>query len=352
MGGRERANCPEVEMRHGQVYQLALTNHGTRRCDATVQIDGKAVGNWRVPAGQLIVLERPPDQPGKFTFFILGTTEAQTTGIRDNAMLGVIEVTFTPEAQAPLFSQRAVPKGGGANFLPAPPRALPKVGGTGLSGKSEQQYGTAENIEYDRGAQVAIRLRLVRFVAMQEEFERTQYSPLGSPSHEQPVTISSDDIASQKTNVRHSGHQPSGCLNIARKVGVGIAIVVALAIIGIFATYQHIKSEEETSKHRILPSEVELVGLTLGSASSDPFRSLKGRIRNHSTNYTLDSVQLKIILIEVPQNEMVGEAHIALPIDVPRNQTRSVDTTVYFTNLPAPNGHFEWSYAIEEVRGH
>ena len=64
VGGHERLDRPEVEMRHGQVYQLALTNYGTRRSDATVRIDGKAVGSWRVPAGKSVVLEHPVDSIG------------------------------------------------------------------------------------------------------------------------------------------------------------------------------------------------------------------------------------------------------------------------------------------------
>ncbi len=148
-------------MRHGQVYQLVLSNHGQRQCDAAVKIDGKPVGIWRVPPQRQIVLEHPSDQTGKFTFFLVGTAEAEVTNIREDASTGLVEAIFTPEKEAPLPSAPAqVPRG--ASFLPARQSSVKRdIGGTGLSGKSEQQYGTAEAIEYDRANQVTIQVRLV-----------------------------------------------------------------------------------------------------------------------------------------------------------------------------------------------
>ncbi len=182
VGGHEQLNQPVIEMRHAQVYQLSLVNHGTKRCDATVRIDGKPVGTWRVPASQHIVLEHPVDQTGKFTFFVLGTSEADATNIQDDALVGLVEAIFTPEKQENTLRSRLAAPAVRANFLPGlKPAVKQDVGGTGLSGKSEQQYGHAERIEYDRAAQVSIQVRLVPAVAPLAKFESEEYSAFACP---------------------------------------------------------------------------------------------------------------------------------------------------------------------------
>ena len=206
VGGQERLDRPEVEMRHAQVYQLALVNYGTLQSDCAVCIDGKWVGTWRVPARQNIIVEHPVEQTGKFTFFTLNSAEANAVNLRGDAFLGRVQAIFTPEkppiTEAPV---KVAPAQGRVNFLPGPaaPSIKQAVGGTGLTGKSGQQYETAAAIVHDRNNQVIIELLLVPMaeftgVPLNDNFS----APVERKSGRQGVPIS---WASRKPLVRVAG---------------------------------------------------------------------------------------------------------------------------------------------------
>ena len=142
--GRESASG-YVAMDHNTKYVIKLTNLGSPRCDAEVMIDGKEVGTWRVPAGNSIVLERPVNDTGRFTFCRLGTPEADRIGLVRDSKLGLISVLFKPESE----------------YLESDLRACQKPGGTGLSGRSDQMFRQVRALTYDKSAFVQIHLRLI-----------------------------------------------------------------------------------------------------------------------------------------------------------------------------------------------
>lgn len=96
-----------VELEHGTKYTLALKNTRSVRCDARVEIDGKHVGSWRVKPNTVIVLERPLHNAGKFTFYRVGTVEADKLGMsKSNPERGLLRVQFIPELkEVDLFSK-------------------------------------------------------------------------------------------------------------------------------------------------------------------------------------------------------------------------------------------------------
>jgi len=158
-GGNE-SESGYVEMQHGQTYRLRLGNNQNRQADARVEIDGKLVGTWRIPQYQNIVLERPVNNNGLFTFYRLGTVEAQIAQLQaQHPDLGLIKVTFTPEKEFRREPQAVYRGACGRSFS-----TTRSAGGTGLSGRSYQEFGTAHNIEYDYSQQVTINLRLVEAV--------------------------------------------------------------------------------------------------------------------------------------------------------------------------------------------
>lgn len=71
-----------VELKHNTVYQVVLQNLRPVRCDASVEIDGKAIGVWRVKSQDSITLERPIHDRGQFTFYQVGTVEATVISSR------------------------------------------------------------------------------------------------------------------------------------------------------------------------------------------------------------------------------------------------------------------------------
>lgn len=201
-----------VEMRHGQQYSIKLTNHmpGNRRCAAEIRVDGKVVGTFRLTPsrGGSLVLERPTNDVGKFTFYRVDSTEANQVGLNNVPVedRGLITVLFKPERYVPAVE---VIQGDKTHWFPEPlsPWVSParigadyalgaypddykvkgmsssysscgevktrsvqhvnstknySAGGTGLSGSSNQRFRTVENLDYDDPSTfVRINLRLV-----------------------------------------------------------------------------------------------------------------------------------------------------------------------------------------------
>ena len=136
-----------VCLKHGTPYTIELRNDDDSRCDAEVFIDGQRAGLWRVESKKPLRLERPSHDTGRFTFYATGTKEAAKAGIVAKDTTGLISVIFKPEVRT-------------VRIHMAPPMLLP--GGTGLSGRSEQRFTKAEQIDYGRPESfVTINLRLV-----------------------------------------------------------------------------------------------------------------------------------------------------------------------------------------------
>lgn len=136
-----------VRLNHGQQYTIRLSNSSAFRCDAKVSIDGHAVGVWRLPAHATIEVARPVHDTGCFTFYAIGTREAELAHLRKNEELGLITVEVTPERSvmtAPFFS------------------ADRTAGGTGLSGMSHQQFAIAEAIDPDCEQTMTLHVRLIK----------------------------------------------------------------------------------------------------------------------------------------------------------------------------------------------
>lgn len=183
-----------VEMHHNTQYTLSLANHWHVRCDARVEVDGKHVGTWRIPARQTIRLERPVHDTGRFTFYKMGTPEAAQAQLQYNDKLGLVQVTFTPEKRRrPVYrpmmdemeAESLCGSAGGSGFFRS--KCARNAGGTGLSGQSSQRFISAEQIEYDYSQQTVISLRLVCQEAYVDEIRPLNPAPYAN-SVPPPVT--------------------------------------------------------------------------------------------------------------------------------------------------------------------
>ncbi len=155
-----------VELTHNTQYRIILGNQKSVRCDAYLEIDGKHVGTWRLYPHDSITLERPAHDDGRFTFYQVGTTEAYSAGlVEGDPKLGLIKAIFTPELVHP---EPEWMLGKSVEFGGLKARAAKKSatgghapGGTGLSGKSEQQFITVGPMELDMSQRTEINLRLI-----------------------------------------------------------------------------------------------------------------------------------------------------------------------------------------------
>lgn len=161
--GREVADG-YVELVHGTQYSLLLHNATPLRCDAEVTIDTEMVGIWRVNAGSQVRLEHPAQNPGRFTFYQLGTPEAQSANLQHSAETGLIQVIFRPEQPTALPFKPTILAAPCARPDDAMTSRATKgyaAGGTGLSGESQQQFTPVAALNYDAAATHIIYLRLV-----------------------------------------------------------------------------------------------------------------------------------------------------------------------------------------------
>lgn len=188
-GGREQANG-YVQMTHGQQYSIMLRNGGSLRVDADIEIDGKSVGEFRINEHNMVTIQRPVSDTGRFTFYQLGTVESQQAAVQaaDPQKQGLITIRFRPEKKAEppvaavsyrkgltrsydygrnLGSQRAESFSmqeanssvrGASGQSSSSERT---AGGTGLSGHSGQTFTHVAPLDYDLSRETVIHLRLI-----------------------------------------------------------------------------------------------------------------------------------------------------------------------------------------------
>src|SRR3569623_3487910 len=76
-----------------------------------------------------------------------------------------------------------------------------------------------------------------------------------------------------------------------RAATIPVALIIVVAVIGFFVWYQD--HEIDSAKRRILPSEVELADTRLADLGRGA-RDESGRLRNQSTQFTLQEVALRV----------------------------------------------------------
>jgi hypothetical protein len=206
VGGKE--NNGYVDLDSGTKYQLKLWNFNTKlRCDAEVKIDGKVVGYFRIEKMDSIVIERPANDRGCFTFYAVGTIEAEIAmlGAIDENSLGLIEVIFYPEKKSTIQKRYALPEYDNLVGIDDELQSLRKQidsenlksdyipGGTGLSGHSNISYEIIEALSYDYDNIVTIYLRLIS-----KKQKSTFPNPIAVPIEENPDTDLTVWIADQQ----------------------------------------------------------------------------------------------------------------------------------------------------------
>ena len=171
VGKQEKNDC--VALDSGDKYKLKLWNFKTRlRCDAEVKIDGKVVGIFRIDKMKSIIVERPTNDYGHFTFYTAGTIEAKMAMLDavDQNNLGLIEVTFYPEKkpiqqESYILEDRdeleSLRRQINSNGYLESRRSDYIAGGTGLSGYSNVDYEKIQLLNHDYDSIVTIHLRLI-----------------------------------------------------------------------------------------------------------------------------------------------------------------------------------------------
>ncbi len=142
-----------VPLREGAEYKIRLTNNRNVRADATIEVDGKEIGRWRVPANESITIERPAGIDQRLTF----VSEQSRMGMRAGVIPGrfengVIQITFYPEREYVLESRQVLSAPMTRASTSGSPMALGvtssryESGATILGDRSYQQFGRTSAI--------------------------------------------------------------------------------------------------------------------------------------------------------------------------------------------------------------
>lgn len=128
---------------------------------------------------------------------------------------------------------------------------------------------------------------------------------------------------------------------------LSIAIVIALSIWWIS---ERKKEERALARQRI--KKIELSNIVLDHDFGTSFR-FKGKVKNPSTNYTLNRFGVKANVFDCPKKNSttqkcltIGEDTGIVYVTVPPGQVRQFKENLYFSNLPKVEGEFVWSYKI------
>ena len=101
-------------LRHGDEYQVRMTNNTSEHVNAMLKIDSDTMGKWRLKPYQTVMIERPAHNSRKFVFVKEVSDEAREGGVRQGAKSGangLVEVTFIPmiDRRPDSMKQKAYP---------------------------------------------------------------------------------------------------------------------------------------------------------------------------------------------------------------------------------------------------
>jgi hypothetical protein len=131
---------------------------------------------------------------------------------------------------------------------------------------------------------------------------------------------------------------------------IPLAAVFVVGIIAFLAWYQD--HELQLSKQRIPVNEVELADMQL-SDEARGVKSISGRIRNHSSDYTLVELQVQVSMEDCIDEhcEVINQTDVTLKPTIPPGQARDFRERVYFKSTLAPRGKPVLHYQVVSTRG-
>lgn len=132
-------NQGKVKLAHCTLYKVRMINHHPRlRCDATVQIDGKTIGSFRIEPGRMFTLERTSEVKKRLTFYKVDSEQGKVAGLhKDNPDLGKVTVEFAQERS--FATRKLIFEAEGATDYDEVD-GFNLTGGTGLSNTSTQSF--------------------------------------------------------------------------------------------------------------------------------------------------------------------------------------------------------------------
>lgn len=191
VGGQEQPNL-QVLMHHNQEYSLYLANRNSYlACSIKIEIDGKEIGTFQLPAGGSGEVSHPVDSDRRFVFVRIGTTQAQAGELFnvDRNKQGLVSAMFIPEKgvrqngmKGGMFDAADKYDGLDETELRRGKQKSIGAGGTVLGAHTHHQYDRARtelDLDFDRAFTIHLRM-----VAIDDE---PAIVPLRSERRSNPV---------------------------------------------------------------------------------------------------------------------------------------------------------------------
>lgn len=127
-------------------------------------------------------------------------------------------------------------------------------------------------------------------------------------------------------------------------------VIIALLVFDMFG--------DRRSAALIPHAEVELIDFQMQSRHGGAY-SLEGRVHNHSPEYGLLRVGLRLLALDCPNEEVpakqctvIGEQTERLGVDIPAGQARDVWHRIRFDTQPlTPHGMLRWKFEVVHTVG-
>ena len=132
-----------------------------------------------------------------------------------------------------------------------------------------------------------------------------------------------------------------------RALWATLVIVVTLLAVIIWVDNR----ERKLGHSRLPPNQIELVNMQVRPGLNSKSYVVRGRVRNHSREFTLQTFLLQLNLKDCDAGEcdIVGQAQRRIPLNVPPSQARDFQVSVPFPGSHSVQDNPEWSFVILEV---
>lgn len=140
--------------------------------------------------------------------------------------------------------------------------------------------------------------------------------------------------------------------NLRLMIGFLACVVVVITLLLVFDVF-----EDQRSASRIPVAQVELLDFKIDSGRA--VHELSGRIQNHSADFGLFRLQLKVSALDCETETsalndctVIGEQIERMSVDVPAGQARDVQQRITMRDTPLlPRGVLRWKFEVVATGG-
>lgn len=141
--------------------------------------------------------------------------------------------------------------------------------------------------------------------------------------------------------------------NLRLMMGFLASVIVVIGLLLVFDVF-----EDRRSASRIPVGDIELQGFNMAVSRASIFE-LKGRVQNHSPDYGLFRLGLRVLALDCTEVQstrdsctVIGDQVEQIAVDIPAGQARDVDKRIRIADAPfTPKGILRWEFEVVATGG-